>query len=44
MADFRIGQKNEIAIVREARRALALKRDIAVALLPDCLAPLHARN
>jgi hypothetical protein len=44
MADPGIVQKDEIAVVRLMQHDLALKRDVSLALLPDCSAPLNARN
>jgi len=44
MADPGIVQKDEIAVVRLMQQGIALKRDVSVALLPDCGAPLNARN
>jgi len=44
MAHPGIVQKDEIAVVRLMQHDLALKRDVLVALLPDCGAPLNARN
>jgi hypothetical protein len=36
MADPGIVQKDEIAIVRSMRNGIARKRELPVALLPDC--------
>ena len=44
MADPGIVQKDEIAVVRLMQHDIALKRDVSLALLPDCSAPLNARN
>jgi hypothetical protein len=44
MADLRIVQKDEIAVVRSMRSRIARKRDVCLALLPDCGAPLDARQ
>jgi len=44
MADLGIVQKDEIAVVRLIRKDIARKRDSSVAPLPDCCAPLKARN
>jgi hypothetical protein len=44
MADPGIVQKDEIAVVRLMRRRITRKRDLPVALLPDCGAPAEARN
>jgi hypothetical protein len=43
-ADPRIVQKDEIAIIRSMWRGITHKRDVEVALLPDCGALSEARN
>jgi hypothetical protein len=44
MADLRIVQKDEIAILRLMWRGITHKRDVKVALLPDCGAFSEARH
>jgi hypothetical protein len=44
MADLRIVQKDEISIVCSMWCGLTHKRDVEVALLPDCGALSEARN
>jgi hypothetical protein len=44
MDDPGIVQKDEIAVVRMMRSGITRKRDLPVALLPDCGAPLDARH
>jgi hypothetical protein len=44
MADLRIVQKDEIVVVPLMWRGITHKRDVSVALLPDCGALSEARN
>jgi len=39
MAEAAIVQKDEIDFIRPASTALIRKRDLSIALLPDCAAP-----
>jgi hypothetical protein len=44
MDDPGIVQKDEIAIVQLMRSGITRKSDLYIALLPDCLRRLRARN